>query len=151
MLLKYALAMTTALAVTAINTPAFAGSANTMVGTWVNTEKNTRGITKIIITESGNQYEIQAFGSCSPTDCDWGKSALTTYGDNVGDATHKAGTALFNPGFSQTILSVKQSGNQIALDGFTRFTDSSARQNYYNRHTLRKAFVRLAPINPIGR
>jgi hypothetical protein len=148
---KYALAMTTALAVTAISAPAFAGSASTMVGTWVNVDRNTRGITKVIITESGNQYEIQTFGSCSPTDCDWGKSALTTYGDNVSDATHKAGTAQYNPGFAQTLLTVKQSGNQITLDGFTRFTDNSARQNYYNRHTLRKVFVRLAPISPIGR
>jgi hypothetical protein len=148
---KYALAMTTALAVAAMNAPAFAGSANTMVGTWVNVDRNTRGITKVIITESGNQYEIQAFGSCSPTDCDWGKSALTTYGDSVQDATHKAGTAQFNPGFAQTLLTVKQTGNQINLDGFTRFTDNSGRQNYHNRHTLRKAFVRLAPINPISR
>ena len=144
---KYALAIITALAVTTIDVPAFAGSASTMVGTWVNSDRNTRGITKIIITESGNQYEIQAFGSCSPTDCDWGKSALTTYGNNVGDVTHKVGTALFNPSFSQTIISVKQSGNQINLDGFTRFTDNSARQNYHNQHTLRKVFVRLAPIN----
>ncbi len=149
-MLKYALAMTTALAVAVINIPAFAGSASTMVGTWVNVDRNTRGITKVIITESVNQYEVQAFGSCSPTDCDWGKSALTTYGDNVQDATHKAGTAQFNPGFAQTLLTVKQAGNQINLDGFTRFTDNSGRQNYHNRHTLRKAFVRI-PINPIGR
>jgi hypothetical protein len=148
---KYALAMTTALAVTAINAPAFAGSASTMVGTWVNVDRNTRGITKVIITESGNQYEIQAFGSCSPTDCDWGKSALTTYGENVQDATHKAGTTQFNPGFAQTLLTVKQAGNQINLDGFTRFTDNSGRQNYHNRHTLRKSFVRPVIINPINR
>ncbi len=150
-MLKYALAMTAALAVTTVNAPAFAGSASTMVGTWVNVDRNTRGITKVIITESGNQYEIQVFGSCSPTDCDWGKSALTTYGDNVGDVTHKAGTALFNPGFSQTTLSVIQSGSQINLDGFTRFTDNSARQNYHNRHTLRRALIRPVIINPIGR
>ncbi len=148
---KYALAMTAALAVTVTNAPAFAGPASTMVGTWVNADRNTRGITKIIITESGNQYEIQAFGSCSPTDCDWGRSALTTYGSTVSDATHKAGTAQFNPGFAQTTLALKQSGNQVFLDGFTRFTDNSARQNYHNTHTFRRAFVRPVIINPIGR
>jgi hypothetical protein len=148
---KYALAMTTALAVTAMNAPAFAGSASTMVGTWMNVDRNTRGITKVIITESVNQYEIQAFGSCSPTDCDWGKSALTTYGTSVSDVTHKAGTVQFNPGFAQTTLTLKQSGNQISLDGFTRFTDNSARQNYHNHHNFRRAFVRPVIINPINR
>jgi hypothetical protein len=148
---KYALAMTAALAIATINAPAFAGSANTMVGTWLNADRNTRGITRIIITESGNQYEIQAFGSCTPTDCDWGKSVLITYGNDVTDATHNSGTAQYNPNFAQTTLTLKQSGSQITLDGFTRFTDSSGRQNYHTRHTMRKAFIHPVIINPVSR
>jgi hypothetical protein len=141
-MLKYALAITTALSVVAISVPAFAGSANTMVGTWVNTDSNTRGITKIVITESGSQYEVHAFGKCHPNDCDWGKTLMTTYGDDVSDPTHKVGMAEFNPGFAKTMLSIQQSGNRITLDGFTNFTDGSGRQNYHNRYNFRKLSAR---------
>jgi len=63
------------------------------VGTWVNPDKNTRGITKAIFAEecksnpirrcSGNicsvsygvklVYTAKLWGSCSPRDCYWGK------------------------------------------------------------------------------
>jgi hypothetical protein len=151
-MLKYSLAIATALAIVATNAPAVAGSASTMVGTWVNTDRNTRGITRIVITESGNQYEVNAFGRCHPTDCDWGKSVMTTYGDNVSDPTHKVGTAQFNPGFAQTLLSIRQQGNQISVDGFTNFTDGSGRQNYHDRYTLRKSLtVRPILSEPLNR
>jgi len=36
---------------------------------WINENSNSRGVTKLIIKNSGT---IKAFGSCSPNDCDWG-------------------------------------------------------------------------------
>jgi hypothetical protein len=146
-MLKYALAIATALTATVISAPAFAGPASTMVGTWVNTDSNTRGITKVVISQSGNSYEVHAFGKCSPTDCDWGKKPMTTYGDNVSDPTHKVGTAIYNPGFAETMLTLQQSGGQITVHGFTRFTDNSGRQNYSDRYTLRK-LIKPALIIP---
>ncbi len=138
-MLKYALAIATALTATTIAAPTLAGPASTMVGTWVNTDSSTRGITKLVITETGNSYEAHGFGKCSPTDCDWGKKQMMTYGSNVSDATHQVGTATYNPGFAETILTMEQSGGQIVVRDFTRFTDNSGRQNYYARYTLRKA------------
>jgi hypothetical protein len=136
-MLKYALAIATAVTAMA-GTPAFAGPASTMVGTWVNTDSSTRGITKLVITETGNTYEVHGFGKCSPTDCDWGKKPMTTYGSNVSDVTHQVGTAIYNPGFSESTLTMEQSGGQIIVHDFTRFTDNSGRQNYHARYTLRK-------------
>jgi hypothetical protein len=37
---------------------------------WVNEDPNTRGITKLAIKNNGT---VRAFGSCHPTDCDWGR------------------------------------------------------------------------------
>jgi hypothetical protein len=151
-MLKYALAMATALTATAIGTPAFAGPASTMVGTWVNADSSTRGITKLVITETGNTYEVHGFGKCHPTDCDWGKKPMTTYGSNVSDTTHKVGTAIYNPGFSESTLTIEQSGGQITVHDFTRFTDNSGRQNYHARYTFQKAKPTLiikTPIKPL--
>jgi hypothetical protein len=143
-MLKYALTMATALTATAFGAPAFAGPASNMVGTWVNTDPSTRGITKLVITETGNTYEVHGFGKCSPNDCDLGKKPMTTYGSSISDTTHQFGTAIYNPGFSESTLTIEQSGGQIIVHDFTRFTDSSARQNYHARYTLQK--VKYTPI-----
>jgi hypothetical protein len=137
-MLKYTLAMATAVTAMAAVSPAFAGSASTMVGTWVNADSSTGGVTRLVITGTGNTYEVHGFGKCSPTDCDWGKKPMTTYGTNVSDVTHQIGTATYKPGFAETTLTMEQSGGQIIVHSFTRFTDSSNRQNYHSRYIMRK-------------
>ncbi len=115
----------------AVVSPAFAAPAD-FVGTWVNTNSNTRGITRVIVTQAGaNGLNVQVFGKCSPSDCDWGKTTLLTYGNNVQDTNHRFATANYAKGFSNTFVTFSLAGNkQINLQSFTQFTDSSGRQNY---------------------
>ncbi|MDO5981470.1 hypothetical protein [Flavivirga spongiicola] len=47
---------------------------NTIDGTWINDNKNTKGITKVIISNKGKN--VQVYGKCSPKDCDWGRKRL---------------------------------------------------------------------------
>lgn len=54
---------------------------NSIDGTWTNDNKNTRSITKIII--SGNGTKVQVFGKCHPKDCDWGIKKLTKKGNST--------------------------------------------------------------------
>jgi hypothetical protein len=143
---KYALAMATAVTAMA-GAPAFAGPASTMVGTWV-ADSSSNGITRLVIAETGNTYEVHGFGKCSPTDCDWGKKPMTTYGSSVSDATHQVGTATYTPGFAETTLTMEQSGSQMVVHSFTRFTDNSGRQNYHARYTMRKVKPKLI-VNPV--
>ena len=48
-------------------------------GTWDNKDENTNSTTKLIISD--NNQTIHGFGSCTPTDCDWGETPI-----NAGDA-----------------------------------------------------------------
>lgn len=48
-------------------------------GTWNNTDNNTSGITRLVIT---NDNQLQAYGKCAPQDCDWGKVTLSNLGGN---------------------------------------------------------------------
>ncbi len=41
-------------------------------GTWLNDDTHTGGITKLILSHSGNDITVHGYGACSPTDCDWG-------------------------------------------------------------------------------
>ncbi len=52
-----------------------ASKSSTVDGTWINTNKNTNGITKIIISNGGKK--IRVYGKCVPKDCDWGLKTLS--------------------------------------------------------------------------
>ncbi|MDZ8055308.1 MAG: hypothetical protein RMX68_000265 [Aulosira sp. ZfuVER01] len=137
----------------ALVSPALAAPAD-FVGTWVNKDSNTRGVTRLVVTSAGgNKLNIQVFGKCHPTDCDWGTTSVTTYGLNVQDTNHTYATANYNKGFSNTLLTLDHAGSQIMLQSFTQFLDNSGRQNYYSRDYFQKSLkVRIPrelPTSPI--
>ena len=125
------------------------------VGNWVNTDPNTRGITRLVISSAGsNRLNIQVFGKCRPTDCDWGSTRLRTYGKNISDRNHKAATANYTTSFANTLLTLRLSGStskKINLQSFTEFTDRSNRQNYTSQYSFRQAGIstpkQLSPAN----
>jgi hypothetical protein len=138
-----------AVAIGGIGQAAQASTANDLVGTWVNDDTNTRGITKIVVTgNSSSGYKIHAYGQCHPSDCDWGTVPMTTYGDSVQDTTHKAGTAVYKPGFAETLLTLNAGApNKLSVQSFTKFLDHSGRQNYTGRYQFsRKIFVPIPPV-----
>lgn len=118
---------------TALVSPAIAAPGD-FVGTWVNKDANTRGITRLVITSAGNNtLNIQVFGKCHPTDCDWGTKKLVTYGLNVQDTNHTYATANYNQSFANSLLTLGLASKQIMLQGYTQFIDNSGRKNYYSR------------------
>jgi hypothetical protein len=154
-MLKRALSLAAAsVALTAAFASPTLAAPSDFVGTWVNKDANTRGITRLVITSAGgNKLNIRVFGQCHPQDCDWGTTTLATYGVNVQDANHGYGSANYNKGFANTFLGLSNTGNQIMIQGYTQFLDNSGRQNYYSREYFQKApAVRLPiqrlPISP---
>ncbi|HLO88557.1 MAG TPA: hypothetical protein VK203_26605 [Nostocaceae cyanobacterium] len=128
---SFILSIASASLASVVISPAMAAPAD-FVGTWVNTNPNTGGITRVVITSAGgNKLNIEAFGKCQPSDCKWGKTNLVTYGNSVQDANHRYGTATYNPGFAETLLTLDlRNKNALTVQNFTRFTDNSGRQNY---------------------
>lgn len=137
--------------------PAFA-SIGQFVGKWKNTDANTRGITTLEIGASGTALSVQAWGKCSPQDCDWGMVPGYAYGLNVSSnlgATASVVTALYKTNFSETILVIRSGGAHLRADSFTRFTDNSKRSNYTATYLFTKftaapvltAPVQVSPVN----
>lgn len=89
-------------------------------GTWVNTDANTNGITKLIVT---NNNTIQGFGRCSPQDCDWGKTGLASLGGN----NFKA---VFSWSFKTTTLTINYAGGQLTVTGVDNYKDGRASRSY---------------------
>ncbi|NJM14657.1 MAG: hypothetical protein HC896_04090 [Bacteroidales bacterium] len=55
------------------------------LGKWYNENKETSGITKVFITELTTDLNIEEWGKCHPTDCEWGSETTpkTDANDNV--------------------------------------------------------------------
>ena len=58
-------------------------TASTFEGSWINNDPNTRGITRVLLSASGNELTVHPYGSCVPEDCDWGKKTVTFSGQPI--------------------------------------------------------------------
>lgn len=107
------------------------------LGRWNNIDPNTRSITKAdlnfacgdvilngVVPYTG--YQIRLFGSCYPTDCDWGWANITPYGDGWYRTT-------INHGFATRYVWVKKyvywGLDYLRIYIWTDFA-SSSRQDY---------------------
>ena len=98
-------------------------------GTWINTDANTSGITKLIIT---NNNQLEAFGKCSPTDCQWGKVPLTDKGNNSFEA-------IYDFSFKTSKLSLSYANNEIIVSNSDIYKDG--RGSRANTYSFKKNFV----------
>ena len=111
-------------------------------GSWTNVDPNTSGITKLDITVMGTSAQVQGWGRCHPTDCDWGTVQAQAFASGVSsDILSGADTliAVFDAGFSETTLVIKPAGNRLNVDSYDRFKDNSGRSNYLASYTFQKA------------
>ncbi len=53
-----------------------ANAEHPIAGKWVNVEEKTGSITRLEVSEEAGGWVIHAWGSCAPTDCDWGAVPL---------------------------------------------------------------------------
>jgi hypothetical protein len=51
---------------------------NVLAGPWVNENASTNNVTRLFITVDGSVVNVEAWGKCLPTDCDWGPTIANT-------------------------------------------------------------------------
>lgn len=104
-----------------------------LVGTWLNTDKATRGIIKLILSNKEGIFIVHGFGACSPSPCDWGEVEGAVYSSGVSSQEGMAFTAFYDFGFMEIILAVYLKSGILVLDSFNTFKDGSGRANYFSR------------------
>ncbi|HEU4386901.1 MAG TPA: hypothetical protein VFV34_03825 [Blastocatellia bacterium] len=107
-----------------------------IVGTWLNADKATRGIVKVILTEKAGELFVHPFGACSPTPCDWKEVKGAAFSDNVSNHLGLSFTAQFDFGFSSVSLNGELYDGALFLETFTIFKDNSGRFNYRNSEIM---------------
>lgn len=109
---------------------------NTLLGTWVNCDHQTRGLIRLMINANGKAITVHGFGACSPTPCDWGAVPGIAYAANVATAPAVGFTANYNFGFKQTTLVGHLMNGALIVETFDHFTDNSGRADYYSLNVL---------------
>ncbi len=121
-------------------------SAPDLLGTWVNIDAATRGMRQIQVAylcddvrrcdaETGQcseprvGYYIRPFGSCSPTDCDWGLQSASLVG--VRSLTSTINQTFATRRVNATLLTRGSRAGQLRVSWRTTFTDGSGRENYH--------------------
>lgn len=128
-----------------------------LYGTWVNTDSASRSVKQIVVqpTRVGN-VTVDAFGSCSPTLCEWGKVPAIVYGANVSSPTgaiFQSRQRFLSGGveWSRTTLlgsvARTKSGPVLTLRELTVFEDSSGRSNYNVTETFKRGEGQKPTIN----
>jgi hypothetical protein len=107
--------------------------ASPLVGAWLNTDRATPGIIKLVLSNQEGTFIVQGFGACSPSPCDWGEVKGVVYSSGVNSQEGMAFTAFYDFGFMETSLAVYLKSGILVLDSFNTFKDRSGRSNYFSR------------------
>jgi hypothetical protein len=126
---------------------AWAGTSD-FLGNWLNTDPNTTGITRVIVTPAGpNHPDVHVFGQCHPTDCDWGIAPGHGYADTPGSHDVRIITASFNAGFARKLLILRLApSGDLRVQTLTDFTDGSGRTDYEATSRLTRVAMFPGPL-----
>ena len=108
-------------------------SVEKFLGYWVNEDENTNGITKVDITQTGNNIIIYMWGKCTPTDCDWAEMVGGPATTSISDANDGILniTWNFSFGIETQELTVLSDGRLAVTDSFTSSTGFTVTHIYY--------------------
>ncbi|MDT7809648.1 MAG: hypothetical protein QOJ70_3461 [Acidobacteriota bacterium] len=115
-----------------------------LVGTWVNTKKDTGGFAKLIITERAGRLFLRAYAACAPELCDWGEVEAFAYSDSVDSHTVQAMSAFLDVGFADVTFQGNLNLGLLVLVTFNHFKDNTERTSYI----CREFYHRLSPSPP---
>jgi len=109
-----------------------------ILGDWRNMDANTRGIVRVVVTETGGKLWVEVYGACEPTPCDWKKVEAHAYDATVTGGPAVAFTASYTFGFKDTLVTGHLAGAHLIVEDFNTFTDNSGRMPYFGSGTFKK-------------
>jgi len=93
------------------------------IGTWVNEDEDTGGITRTVIRVESDTIFVHMWGKCHPTDCDWGEETT-----NIDDANDNQLSLEWNQGFViRTQVIDYLDDKRLKVDSHSHYIDDSGR------------------------
>jgi len=102
-------------------------------GVWINSNPNTTGIARMVMSESDGKLSLQVFAVGPDGLIDWGSTSVRVF---AGLPTSRVGagfTCNFDFGFAETELQGMIMKGLLVLAQFHRFKDNSNRADFFVR------------------
>jgi hypothetical protein len=110
-------------------------SAHKLIGRWVNTNSETRGIAECVIEETGDGFSTSIIGVGAEGPVNWPKSRTKALANLEEEAGQRA-VALadtFDFGFMRAETYIRVNKGVLVIVLFITFQDESGRSDYLNR------------------
>jgi hypothetical protein len=108
-------------------------SPKALTGTWVNCDKKTGGLVKVVISSRRGILMVNAYGACHPRPCNWGLVRGLAYADSVGSLDAVAFSAMYKFSFKEVIVVGHLCCGCMIIETYNHFTDGSGRSDYYSQ------------------
>jgi hypothetical protein len=107
--------------------------ASALIGTWVNSNPDTTGIARMVMSQAGEGLTLQTFAIGPDGLIDWGTTDVTVVGPTASSRAGAGFTAVYDFGFAETRLQGMIMKGLLVLAQFQRFNDDSERVGYFVR------------------
>ncbi|HEX5082506.1 MAG TPA: hypothetical protein VFY40_10700 [Blastocatellia bacterium] len=107
-----------------------------MVGVWVNSNPETTGVARMVITQAGPRLSLRIYAIGPEGLVDWGSVDADVFTATPSSHGAVGFTCVYDFGFVETILQVMLVKGLIVLSQIHRFKDGSNRADYFVREFL---------------
>ena len=110
-------------------------SAEKLVGRWLNTNRETRGIAECLIKEDGEGFSVKLVGVGADGPLEWPATTAKALANLEEEAGQRAVAlaATFDLGFMRTETHIRVNKGVLVTVLFNTFQDESGRSSYVNR------------------
>ena len=104
-----------------------------LLGTWINTYRDTRSLCRFTLEPSASGYTIEATAATEAGGRTLGKTEVRPFAPNVNSRKADGFTARYDFEFLEMALAAYCAKGLIVVSQYTRFKDGSGRPDYFNR------------------
>lgn len=105
----------------------------TLVGTWHSTNRATRGIIRLVLSEANGIFTVRTFGAGESSEIDWGTVPSQAFAEDIAGTGGVAFRAYYDLVFLKALVAAYLNKRILVVDTYTTFNDNSARSNYFFR------------------
>ena len=109
------------------------GGLSTLAGVWVNSNPDTTGVARMVITQSGPRLSLQVYAIGPEGLIDWGSVDINVFTATPSSHVAAGFTCLYDFGFVETCLQAMILKGLIVLAQIHRFKDGGDRVDYFVR------------------
>ena len=102
-------------------------------GMWINSNPDTQGIARMVISESNGNLSLQVYAMGPDGLIDWGTVEVNVFASSPSSRVGAGFTCLFDFGFAETRLQGSMAKGLLVLAQYHTFKDNSKRVDYFVR------------------